>query len=123
MTGKNPLSFFCKNRIKAMAAEIFIGVIAFLVFFGSTISIAQTTLNRTLTSFIQPCPDSGGYRGWLGGPNKNHLGYDYNAPAGTEVKAISHGTIYYINLNMSGFGGSEPSKPGPMMWIRHRLKQ
>ena len=25
-----------------------------------------------------------------------------------------------VNLSVSGFGGSNPSKPGPMMWIRHR---
>ncbi|MBS3918673.1 MAG: peptidoglycan DD-metalloendopeptidase family protein, partial [Deltaproteobacteria bacterium] len=72
-------------------------------------------------SFVQPCPDAGGYRSWLGGPNKNHLGHDYNAPAGTPVRAIADGTIVYANLNVSGFGGSEPDKPGPMMWIRHRL--
>lgn len=70
-------------------------------------------------NFIQPCPDAGGYRSWLGGPNKNHLGHDYNAPAGTEVKAIANGTVWYVGLNISGFGSE--GKPGPAIWIKHRV--
>jgi len=70
-------------------------------------------------NFIQPCPDAGGYRSWLGGPNKNHLGHDYNAPAGTKVRAIADGTVWYVGFDISGFGSE--GKPGPAIWIRHRL--
>jgi hypothetical protein len=70
-------------------------------------------------NFIQPCSDSGGYYGWLGGPNKDHLGHDYNAPAGTKVKAISDGTVWNTYTNISGFGSE--GKPGPAIWIKHRV--
>jgi hypothetical protein len=69
--------------------------------------------------FIQPCPDAGGYYSWLGGPNKDHLGHDYNAPAGTKVRAVADGVVWYVGLNISGFGSE--GKPGPAIWIRHRL--
>jgi Tol biopolymer transport system component len=73
-------------------------------------------------NFIQPCPDAGGYRTWLKEPDGtyiNHLGHDYNAPAGTEVKAIADGNVTEIRLDVSGFGSEDTN--GPLIWIKHRL--
>ncbi len=73
-------------------------------------------------NFIQPCLDNGGYRTWLKEPDGsyiNHLGHDYNAPAGTEIKAIADGIVSEIRLDVEGFG-SEDTK-GPLVWIKHRL--
>jgi len=70
-------------------------------------------------NFIQPCDDAGGYYSWLGGPNKNHLAHDYNAPEGTKVKAISDGIVWEKYTDISGFGSE--GKQGPAIWIKHRL--
>lgn len=77
--------------------------------------------------FIQPCSDdtSRRYYTWLtlveqpDGTFKTHLAHDYNAPAGTEVKAIADGVVYDALLKVSGFGSE--GKPGPLIWIKHRL--
>jgi len=74
--------------------------------------------------FIQPCPDAGGYFSWLGGPNKNHLGHDYNAPADTtEVKAIADGTTFKIfEIPAKCYcPETETELSQPFVWIKHRL--
>ena len=85
----------------------------------ATISLFCRSSSGQERNFIQPCPDAGGYRSWLGGPNKNHLAHDYNAPEGTKVKAISDGTVWEKYTNISGFGSE--GKPGPAIWIKHLL--
>ncbi len=85
----------------------------------ATISLFCNLARAEEENFIQPCTDAGGYYGWLGGPNKNHLAHDYNAPEGTKVKAISDGTVCATYTNISGFGSE--GKPGPAIWIKHRL--
>ncbi|MGQ9777900.1 MAG: M23 family metallopeptidase [Thermodesulfobacteriota bacterium] len=72
--------------------------------------------------FIDPCTDAGGYLGWLGGPNKNHLGHDYNAPAGTKVKAISRGEVSKILYVSSGCYDPITRKEinQYFVWIKHR---
>ena len=96
---------------------------------GCSGGVPQTAPNaparpRPPSTFIQPCPDAGGYRGfgWVDPENSGriHLGHDYNAPAETQVRAIAEGIVVDVNLNVGGFGGSNPTKSGPLMWIRHR---
>ncbi len=36
------------------------------------------------------------------------------------MRAIADGIVVDVNLNETGFGGSNPQKPGPLVWIRHR---
>ena len=76
------------------------------------------------STFVAPCADAGGYRrfGWVdpNNPNRTHLGHDYNSPAETPVHAIADGIVVDVNLKMPGFGGSNPAKDGPLLWIRHR---
>ena len=75
-------------------------------------------------AFVAPCPDAGGYRGfgWTDpeNPDRIHLGHDYNAPAETHVRAIADGIVVHVHQNVPGFGGTNPSKPGSVIWIRHR---
>ena len=76
-------------------------------------------------NFIQPCSDAGGYRTWLKEPDGtyiDHLGHDYKVPTGTEVKAIGDGVVHDVNPSFPRFGGDKPSRPGPMIWIKHHLE-
>ena len=63
------------------------------------------------SKFIEPCSDAGGYYGWLGGPNKNYLGHDYNTPVGTEVKAIAEGKLVSAPHLYFGIWDSESPPP------------
>lgn len=91
----------------------------FIIGLVATVNLSCLLAYGEPKDFIQPCPDAGGYRSWLRGPNKDHLGHDYNAPAGTKVRAIADGTVWYVGFDISGFGSE--GKPGPAIWIRHRL--
>jgi len=91
-------------------------LIGCLVLLLSSVGVA---VEGQQSKFVQPCPDAGGYRGWLGGPAKNHLGHDYRTPAGTDVKAISDGVVWRVDLNVPGFGSE--GKPGALIWLKHRL--
>jgi murein DD-endopeptidase MepM/ murein hydrolase activator NlpD len=74
--------------------------------------------------FIEPCSDAGGYYTWLGGPNKNHLGHDYNAPVGTPVKAIAEGTVFKVfDISQSRCYDPNTGKEvaQTFIWIKHRL--
>ena len=73
--------------------------------------------------FIEPCSDAGGYYGWLGSPGNNHLGHDYNAPSGTEVKAIANGIVFKVVEIAAKCYDPETKKEvsQPFVWIRHQL--
>jgi N-acetylneuraminic acid mutarotase len=68
--------------------------------------------------------------GFLSPSAPTHLGQDYWASHGTEVRAISRATVGGYFPLVSGFGGWCPaskdpscaySTPGPALWLRHRL--
>ena len=87
--------------------------------------IVRTILpaGNPIMPFCPPCSScgySGPYdRGWHG-DNTNHLGQDYPAFAGNFVRAIADGKIYQIYSNINGFGGDNPSRPGPAVVIQHK---
>jgi len=76
------------------------------------------------STFVPPSPDAGRYRrfGWVDpeDPDRIHVGHDYDAPSQTPVRAIADGLVIDVRRHVRDFGGSNPSKAGPLMWIRHR---
>ena len=71
--------------------------------------------------------DKGGYRqfgtkrsGALFSDKYYHLGYDYNVPKGTTVRAITKGVVVYAG-QMSGFGSLFPSTDGGCVIIKHDI--
>lgn len=70
--------------------------------------------------FVDPCPDAGGLYTWKG---EKHLGHDYNAPVGTEVKAIADGRVFEVLRVASRCYNPETKKEVSQhfVWIRHRL--
>ncbi len=68
------------------------------------------------------CGYSGAYdRGWHG-DNTNHLAQDYPAFVGDSVRAIADGQVHSVRYDVGGFGGSNPSRKGPAVVIRHKKK-
>ncbi len=70
-----------------------------------------------------PCTDcdySGPYdRDWHG-DNTTHLGKDYPAFVGDSVQAIADGTVYAVYTSIGGFGGTNPSRNGSAIVIKHK---
>ena len=73
----------------------------------------------------QPCSSCdypGPYDREWHGDNTNHLGQDYPAYVGNDVRAVADGKVYAVYDSIGGFGGGNPSRTGPAIVIKHKKK-